>query len=190
MTMRKTTDSYVVFLTFNNSIACKMKIISTKLYKNELLDLIDHANILHTGICIMHLKSGESLIFTKNSDIADRVLGLGRYSPLQWKEISDASLFALSLSNPEYTGNLDLYPYASEPEPPQKKEVKEKTVSESDKELILEYLLNHGSKTIQERIKTKEGRSLCISYIIANLPEAENSVGVATGWLEVALTNN
>lgn len=54
----------------------------------------------------------------------------------------------------------------------------------SEAEQIVDYLKENGSPKMLERLGTKEGQELCVSYIKANLEEAGGKVSVAAGWLE------
>lgn len=57
----------------------------------------------------------------------------------------------------------------------------------SEDQLIIQFLKEHSSPKVLERLETEEGRQLAVSFIRANLAEANGSVEVAAGWFDQSI---
>lgn len=57
-------------------------------------------------------------------------------------------------------------------------------VEPSDEEQVLAYLNAHESPLIKEKIKSEEGKQLCVSYILKNVQEENCTIDEAGGWLQ------
>lgn len=54
---------------------------------------------------------------------------------------------------------------------------------------IIQFMKEHSSPKVLERLETEEGRKLAVSFIRANLAEAGGKVEVAAGWFDQSISD-